>query len=200
MRLIFRVSTLYAFYGTQVHYHGHTNLSPGSILCHMNSVHNPSHYLLKFHFNILLPSLLRCEKWYLPWSLLWPKFMYTFLLFLMCVMHPVQLILCLINILIILGKGYKLSNFSLCNLATPISDTIIFLSTLFHSFFSVGDIYTITKQDVKLQFCVFQTSHMKTTNKIIKHNPTEWKQTSLTLICIWSLSECNFIIVSKYMY
>ena len=124
----------------------------------MNLVHNPSHYLLKFHFNILLPSLPRCEKCIFLEAFV-TKILYTFLLFLMCVMHPSQLILCLINILIILGKEYELSNFSLCNLATPIFDTIIFLSTLFHSHFSVGDIYTITKQDVKLQFCVFQTSH-----------------------------------------
>ena len=50
----------------------------------MNSVHNPSHYLLKFYFNILLPSLLRCEKWYLPWSFCDQNSVYISAFFLMC--------------------------------------------------------------------------------------------------------------------
>lgn len=132
--LFFTVSTLHAFYGT------HRFITMDTQTCHQalflatwirfttpHTIYWSSILIFCFHLCPGVKNGIFLEAFV-------TKILYIFLLFLMCVMHPAQLILCLINVLIILGKEYELWNFSLCDLATPIFDTIIFLSTLF-SFF-----------------------------------------------------------------
>jgi len=150
MRLIFRVSTLHAFYGT------HRFITMDTRTCHQalflatwiwfttpHTIYWSSILIFFFHLCPHVKNGIFLEAYV-------TKLLYTFLFFLTCVMHPAQLILCLINILIILGEEYELLNFSLCNLATTIFDTIIFLSTLLSFFLCVSNITRISyKQDNK---------------------------------------------------
>jgi hypothetical protein len=53
----------------EVHYSVHKNLSPILTLSHMNSVNINTFYFVNFHFNIILPSMPRYYKYFLPFIL-----------------------------------------------------------------------------------------------------------------------------------
>lgn len=131
MRLIFRVSTLPAFYGTNRFITMDTQTCYQTLFLAAWIRFSTPHTIYWSPILIFCFHLCPGVKNGIFLETFVTKILYTFLIFLMCVKCPAQLILCLINILIILGEEYELWNFWLCNLATPIFDKIIFLNTVF---------------------------------------------------------------------
>jgi len=86
------------------------------LLVHFNKFHNLSHNFFKIQFNILLPSMPRSSKWFLPFSSYSQNFICIFLPYLP--MHgacPAHVILLDLITLIIFGEEYKLWCSSLCS-------------------------------------------------------------------------------------
>jgi hypothetical protein len=146
----------------------HKSLPPVLILSRMNLAHTLPPYLLTVYLNIILPSTPRSSEWSLSFSLSNQNFVRICHLPIRST-HPVHLILCWFDHLIILGKEYILWGSLLCNFLQPfvtlsLVGANILLSTVFSntlrlcSFINVCErdlVHTHTKQTLEVQNLLF---------------------------------------------